>query len=187
MSSVVTIEKPAENAQVVSLNLAKQNSNIDHDAQNDLMQLYLDAAVEDAENYTSLRLKTRVATFDFEAWQRVYIIDVNPLSAITSIQYVDKDGNPQTVSEEDYKLVSNNLDTKQIIVLSMIVYPELSTTLSHPIKISGVLGYTEETVPKAIQSAILLRFSSKELYREEMPTQRADTSFKAALRAYRKW
>lgn len=187
METNIKIQAPANNAEVVSLVLAKANSNIEHDAQDALLELYLDASVEDAENYTGTKFLKRIVNIDFKDWAECILIPVNPLTAISEISYKNVAGAKVVVAAADYELVSDEYELNQELLFNFIDFPELEADNRFPVSLVGVLGYDADNVPKAVQSAILLKFSHKELYREDANKIGKDRSFYAALRPYRKW
>jgi len=187
MESIINIGALIAGDDLIALPLAKKNSNIEHDEHDDLLQIYLDAAIEDAENYTGIKIKKREITIDFKDWATVIPITVNPLTVITEISYKDKNGDKQVIAETDYQVAANNFGFEQTLVFSLNSFPVLESENRFPITLVGEVGYTSDDLPTAIKSAILLKFSNKEFYREEMPRNGVDTSFKAALRPYRKW
>jgi hypothetical protein len=64
--------------------------------------------------------------------------------------------------------------------------PELEEGNMFQVTIKCVGGYDNDKMPKQIVSAVLLRFSHKELFREDMPTS-YERSFHAALRPLKRW
>lgn len=168
---------------VVSLADAKANSKIEHDAEDVLLQGMLDGAVQDAENYTSKYIVERDAVVQVKNWAEFLDLPVQPMTTLTSIVYKNEAGNDITLPTEDYEI----LPVEGSIRFKMHPFPELQADNRFPITITGKVGYTEATLPKFIQRAILLEFSRKELYREDSPLKGNNRSFHAALRPWRRW
>ncbi len=180
----ITIFGDAITTVVVSLELAKANANIEYSHVDDLLNLYLDAAIQDAENYTGQHINPKNCTIEFKEWEDFLILKTNPFT-VTAITYIDADGETVTMPDTDYKFITDQQNTSQDVQLLVDEYPELHADTDYPITITGTVGYTAATIPTAIQSAILLKFAHKEMFREDAPKTGADRSFNAALRPYR--
>ncbi len=176
---------------IITLDIAKKNSSIEHAANDDLLQILLDAAIEDAEAYTGISIferKTVVVTYD--SWAEICEdLPVVPVKAITSIKYWDESGVEITVDAGKYRLVNAGSPIDQFISFdwpSLEITPSLDPDKVFPITLAVETGFVAAAIPKKIVSAILMRFSHKELYREDMPTS-VNRTFEAALRHYKKW
>jgi len=172
--------------EVVSLAVAKNNSNIadsfiDDDA---LLQLILDAAIQEAENYIETPIQHRNMVIELSEWPGIFEMPLYPITGITGIVYKDVDGQDQTVSASDYFLYS--MDGRNKIKFTWDSSPSLSGSEVFPIKINCRAGYATDDMPGPIKSAVLLRFSHRERFREDVPTS-YNRSFYAALRPYRLW
>lgn len=169
---------------VVSLALAKANANIFYTDQDDLLTLFLQASIEDAEEYTGTKIQERTAYIMVSEWAQFIDLPVAPLTTITSIVYKDEDGTEQTLTAgDDYETVRDGYG----LYFKQPEFPVLQANVDFPITITGKVGYTEATVPTTIQSAILLKFGHRELYREDAPKTGNDRSFFAALRPFKIW
>lgn len=173
-------------SQVVTLDLAKQNSNIEHSDTDEYLQLLLDAAVEDAENYTGTSILKRNVTMEFSGWARAYVLPHYPLQSITSITYQDADGVEQAVDAADFAFYNNAGLHKLLIRYDS--FPALYELADFPVKVVGVAGYENDDMPAFVKSAVLMRFSQKEMYREDSPLPTSmDRAFNAALRPLKRW
>lgn len=170
--------------ELVTLEQCKANSVIEYSDNDALYTLLRDAAVEDAENYTGQRFKHRNVTISFANWATVLELPLYPVQSITSVTYVDEDGDTQTVALADYLFYETNHTNK--LKFSWATAPSLEENNEFPIQVACVVGYADEDVPAAIKHAVLMRFSHKERFREEIPT-RLNTSFYDALRPYKRW
>lgn len=171
---------------VVDLPAAKANSNIDTADQDTLLQILLEAAVDDAENYTGTSIRKRNVTIEFESWARIYDLPHYPLQSITSLSYLDSDGAEQTLQASDYKLYYK-IGTQRLQI-KLDTLPYVDGDADFPIKIEAVAGYDNDKMPGFVKSAVLLRFSHKEMFREDsaIPTS-MDRSFQSALRPLKRW
>lgn len=183
METIVTYGNADFTTPVVSLTLAKMNANIQYDDQDSLLQLFLIAAIEDAEQYTGTAIQQKDVTIQLKDWAEFVDLPAVPLTTVTSIVYKDADGNNQTLDTDDYQVLNGGYQIR----FSALEFPELEASNRFPITITGKVGFTDSTIPKAIQSAILLKFAYKEMYREDAPKTGSDRSFKSALRPFKLW
>lgn len=183
MDALVHLATVDYTAPVVSLPLAKQNANIERTDQDDYLTLLLLASIEDAEQYTGTVIQGRTATVQLKEFSQFVYLPKAPITEVVSVVYKDKGGNEVTVNVSDYETIRDGYG----LHFKQTEFPELETDNPYPITITGTMGYTSETVPKSVQSAILLKFAHKELYREDAPKVGVDRSFNAALRPYKMW
>ncbi len=176
----------AQGSQVVSIAMAKANSNIPETESDDLYALLLIAAVEDAENYIESTILKRSVTIQLSEWPKVFELPIYPVQSIEQVQYVDADGVLQTVADGDYLLYE--VDRANKLKFGWQSVPGLQGDNDFPITITCTAGYDNDKMPPGIQSAVLLRFSHKERFREDgaLPTS-YKRSFQAALRPYKRW
>ena len=183
MDSIVNLSTADFTTPVVSLALAKANANIQYTEQDSLLELLLHASIQDAEEYTGTVIQQRNVVIGLSEFEQLVQLPVAPLTAITSILYVNKEGADVPLESDDYEILSEGYALR----FKLQEFPELQADNPYPITITGKAGYTESTVPKSIQSAILVKFGHKELYREDAPVNGNDRSFNAALRPYKVW
>lgn len=184
MTAIVKLDPVDYTTPVVALTMAKANANIQYTDQDDLLQLFLEAAIEDAEQYTGTKIQQRNVVIKLNAWSDFVDLPAAPLTVITSIVYKDEAGADQTLTaDDDYETVRDGYG----LYFKMVEMPELQEDNKFPITITGEVGYAAGTAPKAIQSAILLKFAHKELFREDAPKMGNDRSFESALRPYKIW
>lgn len=171
---------------VVTLDAAKRNSSIEiaHVDDDDLLNILLDASVEDAEKFIETPIKKRNIAIGLTEWPVRFEMPVYPVGSITDIVYKDVNGADQTVQSSDYVLYS--IDGRNKVKFTWDVSPNLSSGHDFPITINCVSGYTTEEMPPSIKSAVLMRFSHKERFREDVPTS-YNRAFYAALRPFKLW
>ncbi len=171
-------------ATVVSLELAKLNSKIIWDDEDTLLQLFLDASIQDAENYIDGPILKKTITIGLSEWVTNFEFPIFPISSVTSISYVDQDGETQTVDNADYLFYKQEKTSK--IKFTADSFPELNAIADFPITLNVVGGYENEDVPSSIKNAVLLRFSHRHMFREDVPTS-LNRTFYSALRPYRRY
>lgn len=169
---------------VVTLSMAKKNSNIESDHEDDLLQLMLDAAVKEAENYIDSPIQERNISIQLNEWTEIFELPIAPVNAITNVQYIDENGSTQTASTGDYTFYRTTTGDK--IKFDWGDVPTLQEGIKFPITINCTAGWSSNDMPAEIKKAVLLRFSFNERYREEIPTS-ANRTFHAALRPYKRW
>lgn len=184
MEYSITLGAVDPTVKVVTLDQAKFNSNIEHVDTDAFLQLLLDAAIVEAENYTERSIQKRGVTIHFSAFSKKMVIPYNPIISITSITYMDVDGLEQTVDSGVYKVVSYDNGLTQKLYFSWDSAPELDADEDFPITVTAVAGYAD--APADIKQAILLIFSHNEMFREDAPIK-LDRSSRAKLRPYRKY
>lgn len=171
---------------VVDLATAKANSNIDSSDQDALLNILLEASIDDAENHTGASIRKRSVTVEFDQWAKVYDIPHHPVQSITSVSYFDLDGVEQTLDAADYKLYNTNSGPRLQIGLTSL--PALDPDTYFPVKVVMVAGFDNDKMPAYVKSAVLLRFSHKEYFREDsaIPTS-LDRTFQSALRPLKRY
>lgn len=182
----ITYGAKVSGAEVVTLALAKQNSNIEHSDTEAYLQLLLDAAVEDAENYTGTSLLQRNVIISFTDWATIYELPLAPIQSITSVKYLDADGAEQTVDTSGYTFYTK--DGQHRLQIELDTFPVLDEDAPFPVTVTCVAGFATADMPAFVKSAVMMRFSHKELYREDMaiPTS-MDRAFQNALRPIKRW
>ena len=169
---------------VVDLTVAKMNSNIESSHENELLEIMLEAAEKEAENYIDSPIKERNMAVQLSVWPEIFELPIYPVNAITNIEYKDGLGATQTVNVADYTFYQTASGNK--IKFSWDSEPDLEEGNEFPITINCRAGWSDNDMPAEIKKAVLLKFSFNERYREEMPTS-ANRTFHAALRPLKRW
>ena len=163
------------NAEIVSLALAKQNSRIEYTDEDKLLQLLLDSATAEMENYLDspiiLRENSQIFFDDFVTTYKIKI----PF-AIIKIEWLDEAGNKTVINSDDYEVFED----------------EITIDIEKPTNFSRILftvnlGYDEAEIPDDIRRAALLIFSNSETYRESVQVKFNQSAYNL-LRNYKlKW
>lgn len=171
----------------VTLNQAKANSNIEHTDADTYLQMLLDGAIIEAENYTGTSILKRNVGIGASGWAKKMELPYNPISTISKVSYKNLAGTDIDLETADYKLYTHDNGTRQVLLFNLATFPDLEEDNPFPITITAIAGYlTAATVPADIKKAIMVMFSQAEMYREDVPTSVARTS-RSLLRPYRKW
>ena len=111
-----------------------------------------------AQNYLSQAFVTQTITEVFDSWMnapdaQVINLTINPVQSITSISYIDSDGNTQTLSASDYAL-NNYAKRAKITPAYGITWPS-TRLIANPISVVYTAGYGDaEDVPDDIKLAL---------------------------------
>lgn len=123
-----------------------------------LVSALITVARQDAENYTGLALtqQTFVAYYD-EFPTDDLDLGIWPVRSITSVQYVDSDGNTQTFSSTAYRLDPND---KPAVLQYVDAWPQTKAQ-KNAVTVTFVAGYaagspTRWNLPKPIYQAMLM-------------------------------
>ncbi|AGO49129.1 head-tail adaptor [Cellulophaga phage phi39:1] len=182
MEYYLTYGEKIGSTEVVSLALAKSNSKIIWDDEDDLLQLFLDASINDAENYIDAPIAPQNIAISYSGFDQKITFPGLNISALSSIEYLDVNGDTKTLDNSKYIFYVNATDAKVNFLIDSI--EDINTSVSFPLTFNVVAGFS--VVPPSIIGAILLRFGHKHQFREDMPTN-VDRSFQAALRTYKRF
>jgi uncharacterized phiE125 gp8 family phage protein len=153
MYSKVTVEPSGE---PVSLLDIKKDLRVDHDEEDGRIGSMIISARQTIEQYTnsSLITQTRVLKLDaFPACETIYLPN-GPVQSVTSISYVDEDGNTQNlVLDTDYYA---DFDSK-IARLEAVNFWPATKDRPNAVTITYVCGYgSASAVPSPLKSALSL-------------------------------
>jgi uncharacterized phiE125 gp8 family phage protein len=176
----IVFKDVVDGSTVIDLATAKMNSKIADSAEDTLLQILLDASVQEAEDYISNPILKRDLDIRLTGWVSPFTIPVFPVQSVVELTYYDQGGQEQILEASNYRVNGDQL------IIKMESLPELEEGNMFPVTIKCVGGYDNDKMPKQIVSAVLLRFSHKELFREDMPTS-YERSFHAALRPLKRW
>lgn len=153
-------------ANPVSLALAKAHLRVDHDAEDELIALYMDAALAHLNGPDGV-LGRAVSTQTWELVMDAFPdgpieLPLPPLQSVAFIRYWDEAGEQQTVQPTDYAV---DADSEPGWVVPANAWP---ATLQTPgcVVIRFTCGYG--TTPAPLRDAILLRTASSYANREVM-------------------
>lgn len=144
----------------LSLDDAKEFMRISDDDDNNMIQAMITASTEYAENYTNRQLESAT----FELYNDCFVQDMkfpkNPINSISKIEYMDEDGNYQTLADTEYYLYGEN-------DIFRLYYEDMPSHKTHKnaIKITFVSGYT--TVPESIIAYLKVKVSTLYENREQ--------------------
>ncbi|WP_271856078.1 head-tail connector protein [Patiriisocius marinus] len=175
-----------EGAAIITLEQAKANSKIDYDYEDALLQMYVDAIVDEFEGYTGSVILEREVSLYGSQWPTAKLVTgISPVQHISAVKYMDVDGVEQTLPTANYTVLKYDSGNGPKIVFNGEL-PEVEDDNDEAIEIQLVAGYATADMPSDIKKAALLSFSAVETFREDMPIKYNRTIY-AVLQPYKKY
>lgn len=132
-------------------------ANVDDTEQDDLIDGIIEAAVDEAEQYTWRKFCTQTWDIYFDAFPSgggCFEVPLPPLQSVTSITYVDADGVSTVLSSALYQ-VDTSAEPAIIRAAYNETWPVTRDQTLQVVKVRCVVGYlTIAKIPKAIIQAI---------------------------------
>lgn len=173
MNYTVDYGTPEAGAEIVSLERCKENSNVFHDLDDALYEVFRSAVSEEIESYLGFPVLERTALKISTEWFGSFNLPVK-INEISSITYIDDAGASQTIKAADYevfgRLVTMNIEKPS----GFVKYLTITCTA----------GYTNAQMPNWAKDAALLMFSARDTYREDRKDIN-DSVAKSILRPHR--
>lgn len=175
----------------VTLVQAKAHLRVDHDDEDDKITAFVAAATEYLDGWTGILGRAIVEQTwrqDFDGFARCLRLPLAPVSAISSVTYLDANGDSQTVSSGDYQLLA---DARGAFVRfdSDFAYPAVQSDGPN-VHVTFVAGYSDDEadIPAPLKSAILLLAAHYYENREAAatPLEELPLGVKALLAPYRR-
>lgn len=136
---------------VISVADLKAHLRVDHSDEDTLIEAYRDAAIKWVEDYCNTRLGDVTAVMYMDAFF-TRSIPVGPVSAISSVTYLDQSGDSQTLDTSYWWA-----DTKrQPARITFDGPPDLFDDTYNAVQVNMTIGYAEASIPKPIIHAIRL-------------------------------
>ena len=170
--------------EVISLVTAKLQLKVDFDDDDTLITSYIDAAIENCENYTGTCINEAKFAFKFSEFTNDFVFKISPIQSIDSIKYFDEAGDEQILETEKYELLPVDKFTHKVHFIDQDTLPQVAENKSNAVVIEVTSGYADGKVPKAIKSAALLVLTDLYENREDR-VHKMPTRSEALLRKYR--
>jgi uncharacterized phiE125 gp8 family phage protein len=140
----------------VSLVDAKKHLKVSGNSEDDLIQLYLEAATNMAEGYLGMKLINTVIEEAYDEFTDISLVRF-PTQAITSIKYDAEDTTEKTVSTDIYTL-NTYVEPQMIVKNEAESWPIDLADKPNRIRVRYTAGYgsTPASVPANIRAAILV-------------------------------
>lgn len=153
---------------VISVADLKTHLRVDHSDEDALIELYRDAAIAWVEDYCNTRLGDVTAVLHMDAFYTCQI-PVAPVSAISSVTYLDQSGDSQTLGTSywwaDLK--------RQPARITFENAPDLFDDTYNAVQVNMTIGYAEASIPKPLVHAVRLMVA--QLYEMRQPVQASQT------------
>lgn len=142
--------------EIISLSAAKLHLKVDTTDDDTLITDLIQAAIESAENYTGISINEAKFEVKSDCFINDHEFKVSPVQSITSVKYLDEDGNEQTLATAKYELLPIDKYVQKIQYPDFDELPTVKEDSSKAVVVALTTGYADGKVPKAIQSAIKL-------------------------------
>lgn len=150
---VVTVEPASE---PVTLTEARNQCRVDGSDSDADLTIYIKAARTFVEEYTGTKLVSQTVVLRCSSFDDLSDLPTAPLSAISSVKYLDTTGAEQTLSTDVYEAVLVGLEPHVRLKINQS-WPSVREA-SDAIRVTATAGYS--TVPEPIRAAMLLMISS---------------------------
>lgn len=170
-------------AEVVSLSRAKEHLRVEHNAEDEYIQLLIASAVRAAENEMHIKLTRHRVTERFQGFPEEFRLRFSPAIKVDAVIYIDVEGSEQVWDEDAYKLLpspwpSRVAKTHEGEAPSQ-VFDGFSTRILYE------CGYSDPaSIPEDIIAAVLLILGHLYQNREDTP-KRLPTAASHLLNPYR--
>ena len=170
MSVTVSVQPTEE---PMTLEEVKDFLRVDHDHEDSLIASLITAARVTVEDTTQRRLVNTTMIYTLDAFPVVIRPPYSPLSSVTSIQYIDEDGDTQTVDADDYT-VDTSTEPGRIVEAYGASWPTTRGVID-AVTVTYVVGYgsSREDVDERAKAA--MRFLISHWYENRMPVGNANT------------
>jgi uncharacterized phiE125 gp8 family phage protein len=136
---------------VVPLATAKSHMVVEHAADDELINLYLQQASAWCSAYSGIHLLEQEWTAFGDTWCDIVALPFSPVRSIV-ITYIDEDGNTQTLADDQYYLDSKSYPA-QITQAPAVTWPDLGPG---PNVVTVVCQTGSTTTSDSITAAVLL-------------------------------
>lgn len=136
---------------------AKDHLRVTGDDENVLISLYLSAARRYAEDYSGRTIPATTYAYTLDCFPtKTYIeLPAPPLYSVTSISYIDTNGNSQTWASNQY-YVDNKSEPGKVVLVNGATYPLTQTGRPNAVTITYVAGWqTLASIPVNYKLATL--------------------------------
>lgn len=169
---------------IITMDRAKLQLKIETDfiEENDIIQDGIDAAIEDAENYTNTHITEAIFTLNNSCFVQDMPLTKSPIQAIEKIEYYDADNIKRILDAAEYSLIP--VDEYQHKIVFKNDFPDVYQTRSDAVIITIKCGYASDKTPKTIKSAVLMMMTAFYENREDH-VYKLPTRAMSLLRKYR--
>ncbi len=155
-------------AEPITLTEAKLHLRVEHTVDDDLITALIQAARERAEHLLGRALITQTWARVLDAFPPNEIeLGMPPVQSITSVVYIDGDGDSQTMASTDYSLDTTTAPGWLLMAESLSAWPTTLDT-ANAVTVTFVAGYgaSGASVPAAIRAWMKLEIGTLYKHRE---------------------
>jgi len=155
----------APTVEPVTLSEVKAHAVIGHDLDDTLLAIMISAAREHGESLTgrSWAPKTLEVVMD-EFPAGAIELPASPITAVTSVKYLDADGVEQTMPDTDYTVDADSLVGR---VVAVDEWPETDDTVN-AVRVRYEAGFPAGSIPSALKQWLLIRVATLYEHREAL-------------------
>lgn len=155
--SLRVVTPPAAPGLVVELELLKQHVEYEEATDRDaLLTAYAVAGASLLEAATQRRFLTQELEWTPACWAPVLRVPVAPVEAITSLTYVDVNGDAQTLTEGTHFVVSPSGPTVTIRPISGTCWPLTDPDAAEPLAVRFEVGQPVDEIGDNVKAAVML-------------------------------
>jgi uncharacterized phiE125 gp8 family phage protein len=148
--------------ELISLAEAKLQLKLDNSwqAEDSLLEMYIGAAINEAENYTATAINKASFLIKTSAFSNSYAIPLSPVQTINSIKYYNTAGTLTVLDAAKYELRPLDKYQSEIYFKDFANIPAVQTNNASAVIFEVTTGYESATLPMAIKQAIMIMISS---------------------------
>ena len=154
----------APTVEPVTLSEVKAHAVIGHDLDDALLAIMISAAREHGESLTGRSWAEKTLEVVLDSFPGGAIeLPASPITAVTSIKYLDVDGVEQTMPDTDYVVDTDSLVGRVVAE----EWPETDDTVN-AVRVRYTAGWTPSTIPPALKQWVLIRVATLYEHREAL-------------------
>ena len=155
----------APTVEPVTLSEVKAQAVIGHDLDDALLSVMISAAREHGESLTGRSWAPKTLEVVIDRFPASGIdLPASPVTAVTSIKYLDADGVEQTMPDTDYYVDTDSLVGR---VVPKDAWPETADRLN-AVRVRYTAGFAAGSIPPALKQWLLIRVATLYEHREAL-------------------
>lgn len=155
----------APTVEPVTLSEVKAQAVIGHDLDDTLLSVMISAAREHGESLTGRSWAPKTLEVVLDSFPSGAIeLPASPVTAVTSVKYLDADGAEQTMPDTDYYVDTDSLVGR---VVPKDAWPETADRLN-AVRVRYTAGFAAGSIPPALKQWLLIRVATLYEHREAL-------------------
>jgi len=182
------VETTISSPEVISLAKMRKQLELEADftEDDDLISDFIDAAINQAENYINSEITEKKFTVTGKSFDDVLAFKKQKIQVVDSITYKDEAGNVQTVIDTNYSLQTVDKFENSIVFNENFELPKVKEYDPAAVALNVTVGYASGKVPKAIKQAVILLVAFMYEHRVDSVKEKS-TAAETLLQAYRRY